>query len=99
MKKTLKVVLIILLVLLLLCISLFVWQRKNISALYGAVKYSQEDISTLIADNEKIVSEALDEYPEFEIPDISESEMEALEEGKITQNDLVKIVLSKTSLE
>ncbi len=99
MKKTLKVVLIILLVLLLLCISLFVWQRKNISALYGAVKYSQEDISTLIADNEKIVSEALEEYPEFEIPDISESEMEALEEGKITQDDLVEIVLGKTSLE
>ena len=80
MKKTLKVVLIILLVLLLLCVSLFVWQRKNISALFGAVKYSQEDISTLIADNEKIVSEAL-------------------EEGKITQDDLVEIVLGKTSLE
>ena len=99
MKKIFKIVLIILLILMLLCVSLFVWQRKIIFALLGAVKYSQEDISALIADNEKIVSKALDEYPEYEIPNISESEMEALEEGKITQDDLVEIVLGNTSLE
>lgn len=99
MKKTLRVVLIILLILLILFAALCIWQRENISALLAAVKYSQEDISTLIEDNEKIVSQALEEYPEFEVPVIAEQEIEALEEGKITQDDLVEIVLGNTSLE
>ena len=99
MKKTLRAVLIILLILLILFAALCIWQRENISALFGAVKYSQEDISTLIEDNEKIVSQALEEYPEFEVPVIAEQEIEALEEGKITQDDLVEIVLGNASLD
>lgn len=97
MKKPLKAVLIIISVLLIVCVAIGIWQRENIFAVFDAVKYSQEDISTLLTDNEKIVSEALIEYPELNITDIDGDGIKALEEGKITQEEMIDIVMGKTS--
>ncbi len=99
MKKKLRIVLIILAVLLILFIVLGIWQWNNIVALFGAMRYSEQDISNLMTDNDKIVSEALEEYPDINVRGVEENEIKALEEGKITEKELVDIVLGKTSLE
>ncbi len=99
MNKTLKVVLIVLSVLLILCAVLGIWQRENIFALIDGVKYSQEELSNLVSDNEKIITEALDDYSDVEVREVEDHELAAFEEGKISQDDLVQIVLGQTSLE
>ncbi len=99
MKKALKIVLIVLIVLLVLSVAIGVWQRENIAAFIDGLKYSQEDISALINDNEKIITEALDDYPDMEVREVEDEELKAFEEGKISQDELVKIVLGQTSLE
>ena len=103
MKKPLKITLTVILILLIAASALAVWQRENIKALFIALKYSSPDeISILIDENDKIISDALKEYNTGEITELDEQQKKAADingDGKITVDDARAIMREATGLE
>lgn len=98
MKKPLKITLIVLALLLVLVSAAAVWQRENIKALYIAYKYSSPDeISTLIEENDKIVTDALKEYNAGEMRELDEAQKKSLEEGILSEKEAIDIILGRKS--
>ena len=96
MKKPLKITLTVVLILLIAASALAVWQRENIKALFIALKYSSPDeISTLIDENDKIISDALKEYNTGEITELDEQQKKNLEDGILSEEDAVDIILGR----
>ena len=65
-------------------ISLFIWQKNNISAVISASKYSDEDIEQQITDSKKNVEDQLKDYNVTGLRDFTIEEEEDIRKGKLS---------------
>ncbi len=96
MKKILLAVLIIILVL----IGYFAYvQWNNIGAVVDGLRYDEEQIQQNTEAVKTEVNDYMKENQLAEIRELNEEEEKALEEGKIDDDDAVKIMTGKTTLD
>jgi len=79
-------------ILLLICLGLF-WQRDNIRAGLLFLRYSKDDLNTKIAENNALVDEAISKIPEISIRPLTDEERRMLQEGIISEEDAMDILL------
>lgn len=80
-------------------VALAIWQWDNIQALVMAVTYSDEKLADKKAENDKIISDALEKYPEISVRDLTEEEKQALAEGRLTEEEVLLLLQGKLELE
>lgn len=97
--KKKRIFLIILLIVLVGAVALAIWQWDNIQALVMAVTYSDEKLADKKAENDKIISDALEKYPEISVRDLTEEEKQALAEGRLTEEEVLLLLQGKLELE
>lgn len=97
--KRKRIFLIIILVILILLSALAIWQRDNIKAFYMGLTETEESLSEKRKENDKIITETLDKYPEISVRDLTDEEKKALSEGKITNEEVLLLLQGKTTLE
>ncbi|MBQ7897146.1 MAG: hypothetical protein IJ323_01850 [Clostridia bacterium] len=78
---------------------LAIWQRDNIKALYMGITNDEKALAEKREENDKIITDTLDKYPELTVRDLIEEEKKALAEGKITNEEALLIIQGKTTLE
>lgn len=64
-----------------------------------AVTYSDEKLADKKAENDKIISDALEKYPEISVRDLTEEEKQALAEGRLTEEEVLLLLQGKLELE
>ena len=89
----------ILVILLLLVLSFAVWQRDNIKAFIMGISSTEEVLNEKREENDKIITDTLEKYPEITVRDLTEEEKTALAEGKITHEDTLLLLQGKVTLE
>ncbi len=94
MKKALKIVLCILLVVLLILLGILYQNRNSIEAFFDALRYSQEDIDRQLEGAKEDLQEYIDSK-EIVVRDLTPEEQKALEEGTMTEEEIVNRLTSK----
>lgn len=79
-------------------ISLFIWQKNNISAVISASKYSDEDIEQQIIDSKKNVEDQLKDYNVTGLRDFTIEEEEDIRKGKLSVEEAVEKILSESNI-
>lgn len=79
-------------------ISLFIWQKNNISAVISASKYSDEDIEQQITDSKKNVEDQLKDYNVTGLRDFTIEEEEDIRKGKLSVEEAVEKILSESNI-
>lgn len=99
-KKKLLISGIILAVLLVVVIVvLYIIGFDNIKAVYYGVKYDKEEIRTMLDDGDRRLKEKISSYDNITAREPTEEEMQSLASGKITTEELAKIIVSGISLD
>ena len=93
--KRKKIALTVLIIFVLLLAILLIWQWDNVKALYMGLVETEETLSEKRAENDKIITDTLLQYPELNIRDMTEDEKKALEEGTLTREELLLILQGK----
>lgn len=101
MKTVKKVILILFIVLIVVIAALGIWQRENINSFINSVRYSKDEISGKIDDNNKKMNTIVEttEYIDVRSGGLTAEEEKALADGEISQEDAIKIIRGQTSLE
>lgn len=86
----LKVAVTSFLVLIGVVIGLAVWQRDNIDALLKFNQYSQEELEEKLDENDKVIQSVTESIPEVNVRPVTEEEKQALQNGSMTQEELVQ---------
>lgn len=89
MKKWIKGLGMVTLILGIGAVSLVVWQRENIVAVAGGIKYSEEEIAQQIAQSKQNVEEVFSRYDMPSIRDFTLEEEEAIRRGELTAEEAV----------
>ncbi len=89
----------ILVILLLLVLFFAIWQRDNIEAFFIGITSTEEKLTEKREENDKIITDTLEKYPEITVRDLTEEEKKALAEGKITHEDTLLLLQGKVTLE
>lgn len=89
----------ILLVILLILVALAIWQRDNIKALYMGLTSSEDDLAQKRNENDKIITDTLEQYPELTVRDLTEEEKKLLAEGVLTKEEILLLLQGKLELE
>lgn len=79
-------------------ISLFIWQKNNISAVISASKYSDEDIEQQITDSKKNVEAQLKDYNVTGLRDFTIEEEEDIRKGKLSVEEAIEKILSESNI-
>ena len=95
MKKGIKVLLIVVFVLLAGFYGVMLWQRDNITLLLSAGKHTTEELEQQMQDNKEKVNQLLDSHPELNVRDLTEEEKKALEDGSLTQEEVIGLLLGR----
>ena len=101
MRTVKKVLLIVFVLLLVLIAALGIWQRDNINSFINSLKYSEEEISQKLDDNNKKMDDIVEttKYIDVKKGGLTAEEEKAVTSGEITEEDAVKIMRGQTSLE
>lgn len=86
-------------VILFLLIIFAVWQKDNIEAFIMGLTTTEEKLLEKREENDKIITDTLEKYPELTIRDLTPEEKMALGEGKITESEALLIMQGKITLE
>lgn len=89
MKKG-KILLIVLLLIFLLLGILAYWQRDNLSILLQAGKYTTQELETQMGENRQALQEMIEDHPSISIREPTDEEIQALQNGTITPEELAK---------
>lgn len=93
MKKRTKITLIIL-VLIVVLISVIVYKNWNsISAFIDSFKYTQEEVQTKLDENKEYLQDYLTGEGGLTVRDLTEDEAAALNEGKLTEEEVVEMLV------
>lgn len=95
MSRKKKVVCVVLAGVLLCAGGLTAWQWNNISAVFSAARFSQEELEEKLAENDQAIKDAINNVPEVSIREVTEEERAALREGTLTQEELVQSLIQK----
>lgn len=90
-RKT-KIILSIVTVLLVLLVGLFLWQKNNIAAIFQFLQHDETSLEEMIVENEHEIEKALEEYPELEITPLDEETKQKLQEGTLSEEEVVTIL-------
>ncbi len=90
MKKSLKIVLCVLLVILLVLAGIAYKNRNSIEAFFDALRYSQEDIDRRLEKDKADLQKYIDEKGGIIVREPTQEELEALETGTITEDELAE---------
>ena len=74
-------------------------QRNTIGALIDSFRYSQEDVEKKMEENQKDLQKFIDEDDDISVRDLTDDEKKALDNGEITEDDVVSIITGQTTLE
>ena len=101
MKTFKKIILIIFIILLVIIAALGIWQRDNIKSFVNFLKYSEEEISQKIDDNNKKMDDIVEttKYIDVKTGGFTPEEEKALTSGEISEEEAIKIMRGQTSLE
>ena len=99
MKKKTIITLIILALLLAGISGVCYWQRENIKAVYFATKYTADEQKDLQAENDKIMKELSEKFTAQGLSELPDEAVKMLNEGKITEDDAVKIITGEKTFE
>jgi len=97
MSKKKRILLIVLSVLVIAIVAVVVWQWNNINALIQSVRYNQEDIESMMAENEQVIQETLELYPELQIQPLDDETKEKLNAGELTQEEVIEILTGSSA--
>ena len=91
MKRFLKILLPILLVLLLAALGGFLLaQRDNLKALQNSLQYTTQELEDQLAENHQAVQDAVAQFPNLTVRDLTDEEKESLQKGQITADELAQ---------
>lgn len=93
MKLWKKILCVLVLALLLAAAALAAWQRENLNALAQAQKYTQEELEEKLAENSRVIQEAVAAAPEITVRDLTDDERQALRDGTLSKETLVEQLL------
>ena len=101
MKTFKRIILIIFIILLVIVAALGIWQRDNIKSFVNFLKYSEEEISQKIEDNNKKMDDIVEttKYIDVKKGGFTPEEEKALTSGEISEEEAIKIMRGQTSLE
>lgn len=88
MKKVFKILLGIILALVILFGALVIWQWENVSAFLLSVKYSSEDIETMVKENDDKIKATFDEIAEDVLDVLTDEEKRKLLAGELSEEEL-----------
>ncbi len=91
-KKTVVWLSILLAIIVLLGIFAYT-QRNNISAIIDSFKYSNEEIEEKLSQDKSKIENFLKEENDISIRELTEEESKALSEGKITEDEIIDIIV------
>lgn len=95
-----KIILIILALLIVFLAVLGVWQRNNIKAFINSLRYSENEISEKLENNNQKLKKIVDETEYINIRGaLTEEEEKALASGEITSEDAMRLVKGDVTLE
>lgn len=97
MKLWKKILCVLVLALVLAAAALAVWQRENLNALAQAQKYTQEELEEKLAENSRVIREAMAAAPEITARDLTDAERQALRDGTLSKEALVEQLLDTDS--
>lgn len=97
--KRKQIVLIVLIVVIVLISAVAVWQKDNIKAFYMGLTNDENTLAEKREENDKIITDTLEKYPELTVRDLTAEEKEALAQGKITQEEVLLLIQGKKTLE
>lgn len=98
-RRKLKIFLIILAVIVVTASGVLAWQWDNVRSVIYFMRYSEDDLDKMLDDNKKELDSALEGIGAQMPRELTEEELQALQEGTITQTDAVEISLGKTTLQ
>jgi len=81
------------LILLLGVVTVKFW--NTITAVFDGLNYSQDEIENVRVENQKVVDKELEKYPDLYFRNLTEDEIKAISEGKITQEDIPYLVTGR----
>lgn len=93
MRRWIKALCVILALLALLLAGLAWWQRENLKALRDAVRYTSGELEEKLAENRRLIRDAVDAAPEIAVREVTEEERQALRDGTMSQEELVERLL------
>jgi len=92
MSRRARIWLIVILVII-LCVGWFTYKQWNsISAVIDSFKYSQEDVIQKLEENKNSVQEFIDKNEDITVRDLTEEEAKALNEGSLTEEEVISIL-------
>ena len=71
-------------------IGLAVWQRDNIDALLKFNQYSREELEEKLDENDQVIQSVTDSLPEVNVRPVTEEEKQALQNGTMSQEELIQ---------
>lgn len=92
MKKRKKFLIILLLIIALLGILAF-WQRDNLKILLQAGKFTTQELETQMGENQQTLQDLLERHPGISVREPTEEEIQALQSGSITPEELAKALV------
>ena len=99
-KKAIKTVLIIVCVIAAVLALIGVWQRENIKSIVNSFRYSEEQITEKLTDNDAKLQDIIDNTDYIEVRGgLTEEEESALASGKISADDAVRLVRGQVTLD
>ncbi len=93
--KRKKILISILIIIVLLLSILLIWQWDNVKALYMGIVENEETLLQKRVENDRIITDTLEKYPELNIRDMTEEEKKALDEGTLSRDELLLILQGK----
>ena len=89
MKKVLRIILVVVIVLLIVA-AVVVWRQwDNVKAVKTALTTSQEDIETMMVENDERIAEAVGKVDGVTVRDLTEEEMEQFQNGELDTEQLI----------
>ena len=97
MSRRAKIWLIVILVVF-LCVGWFIYKQwNNINAVIDSFRYSQEDVVQKLEENKNSVQEFIDRNEDITVRDLTEEEANALNEGSLTEEEVISILTGQTN--
>ena len=96
MSKKTKIWLAIIAVFLILVSWLVYTQWDNINAFVDAFRYSNEEVENKLQENNKNIAEYLEKEENITVREMTEEEAKALAEGKLTEDEVIKLMTGQT---
>ncbi len=94
-KKTL-IIWAIVLVILASVSGVLIWQKDNVNALFLSFKYSKEEISEKMSENDKNLKEELEKKYSIKIRDYTEEEKELIASGKMSEKQILAKIIAES---